>query len=190
MPVIFLLVESPEDAAFLSDLYTTHQRLIYSTAAKYAPKQHDKEDIAQDALVKMVKYISSLRKLDRCALASAVVIITRSTAINFVKHQNVVQKHRTHADWDLDEIPPGNDVITVEDMVALSEHKNCLDKIWPRLSETDRFLLEGKYILGLNDAELAGFVGCKPGSIRMKLTRARRNALAELKRIDFCYDPS
>lgn len=188
IPVIFLLIESPEDAAFLNNLYNDHMRLMYATAAKYATKQQDKEDIVQDTLVKMVKYISSLRKLDRCTLPSAVVILTRNTAINFAKHQKVVQKHHIRTDWDPDELPPGNDVITVEDMVALSEYKDCLDKIWPRLSETDRFLLEGKYILGLNDAELAEFVGCKPGSIRMKLTRARRNALAELKRIDFCYD--
>lgn len=187
-PFIFLFVESPEDAAFLSDLYRDYYRLMYATAARYASRQQDKEDIVQDTLVRIVKYISAFRKLDRCTLPSAVVILTRNTAINFAKHQTVVEKH--HADWDPDELPPRRDVITVEDMVALSEYKDCLDKIWPRLSETDRFLLEGKYILGLSDAELAECVSCKPDSIRMKLTRARRKALAEMKRIDFYYDPS
>ena len=40
----------------------------------------------------------------------------------------------------------------------------------------DRLLLEGKYILGYTDAELADMLGCKKSSVRMKLTRARRRA--------------
>lgn len=190
IPIVFLSVESPEDADFLQSLYTNYLRLMFATAGRYASNQQDKEDIVQDALVKMVKYISYLRKLDRCTLPSAVVILTRNTAINFSKHQNVVQKHVIRASWDPDEIPPSEGTITVEDMVTLSECKACLDIIWPKLSQIDQFLLEGKYILGFNDAELAEFVGCKPSSVRMKLTRARRNALAEMKRIDFFYDQS
>lgn len=38
-------------------------------------------------------------------------------------------------------------------------------------------VLEGRYFLGLTDEELAQLFGCKPGSVRVKLTRARRNAL-------------
>lgn len=191
IPVIFLLLESPEDAEFLNRLYTDFERLMYATAGKFTASQPDKEDIVQDTLVKMAKYISSLRKLDRCALPSAVVILTKSTAINFARHQNVVRRHSIRTDRDPDDILlPLPDAVSVEEMVALSEHRDGLRRIWPKLSKTDRFLLEGKYILGLDDAELAGYVGCKPGSIRMKLTRARRSALAELKRIDFCYDPS
>lgn len=36
--------------------------------------------------------------------------------------------------------------------------------------------MEGKYILGYTDAELADMLGCKKSSVRMKLTRARRRA--------------
>lgn len=189
-PFILLAVESPEDADFLCKLYTDYHRLMYATAGKFTSSQEDKEDIVQDALVKMVKYVAYLRKLDGCTLPSAVVILTRNTAINFARHRSIVQKHTSPSGWDPDEIPPGSDVSTVEDMVALSEMRNGLDTIWPKLSENDRILLEGRYILGLSDDELAEFVGCKPSSVRMKLTRARRNALAEMKRIDFCYDQS
>ena len=45
------------------------------------------------------------------------------------------------------------------------------------LSENDQLLLEGKYLLGYTDTELASLLKCKVGSIRMKLTRARRKAL-------------
>ncbi len=187
-PIILLAVESPEDAEFLCRLYANCDRLMYATAGKFTANQQDKEDIVQDTLVRIVKYVAYLRKLDSCTLPFSVVILTRNTAINFAKHRSVVQKHISPSGWDPDEIPPGNDVSTVEDMVALSEMRNSLDTIWPKLSRNDRILLEGRYILDLSDEELAKFVNCKPSSVRMKLTRARRNALAEMKRIDYCYD--
>lgn len=187
-PIILLAVESPEDAEFLCRLYANCDRLMYATAGKFTANQQDKEDIVQDTLVRIVKYVAYLRKLDSCTLPFSVVILTKNTAINFAKHRSVVRKHISPSGWDPDEIPPGNDVSTVEDMVALSEMRNSLDTIWPKLSRNDRILLEGRYILDLSDEELAKFVNCKPSSVRMKLTRARRNALAEMKRIDYCYD--
>ena len=49
------------------------------------------------------------------------------------------------------------------------------------MSAEDRALLEGKYILGDSDEMLARTLHCKPSSIRMKLTRARRRALKLLE---------
>lgn len=63
-------------------------------------------------------------------------------------------------------------------MMDLSGYRVLLSKIWPRLPEDDRVLLEGKYILGYSDQELAEEIGCQANSIRVKLTRARRRALA------------
>ena len=67
------------------------------------------------------------------------------------------------------------------------EQLDALRRVWPRLSEADQLLLSGRYILGLDDRELARLAGCKPGSVRMKLTRARRNALREMKK-ERCID--
>ena len=68
----------------------------------------------------------------------------------------------------------------MDDLMILSEENAQLREIWPMLSEDQRFILEGKYILGYSDKELAEQLQCNPSSIRMKLTRARRNALALL----------
>ena len=42
----------------------------------------------------------------------------------------------------------------------------------------DRILLSGKYVFCHSDAELAQNLGCAPSSIRMKITRAKRKAMA------------
>lgn len=189
-PILLLAVESPDERDFLCRLYSDYHRLMYATAGKYVSDQLEKEDIVQDTLEKMVKNVKYLLQLERCILPSAVVILVRNTAINHAKHLGVVRKHTAYSTGDASTISSAAFIPSVEDMVALNEARDCLDRIWPKLSESDRILLEGKYILGLSGNELAALVGCKPDSVRMKLTRARRNALAEMKRIDFDYDES
>ena len=57
-----------------------------------------------------------------------------------------------------------------------------------KLSEDDQELLWGKYYFELSDAELADLFGCKPASIRMKLSRAKRRAMGVLKEGAFSYE--
>lgn len=188
-PMFFLCLRPTEDRDLLFQIYTRYERLMYATAGRYTTLQQEKEDIVQDALVKMVSCVERLRQLDGCALTSFVVILTRNTAVNHVKHLGVIHKHRTCDGWDSDTIPV-LPALSVEDMIALSEIRDCLNRVWPLLPGDDCLLLEGRYLLGLNDAELAELVGCKPDSVRMKLSRARRNAMAEMKRSGYEYDPS
>ena len=65
----------------------------------------------------------------------------------------------------------------LDDLLILRERQQKLAATWLNIPEDDRMLLEGKYLLGLSDGELAELAGCKSNSVRMKLTRARRNAL-------------
>ena len=53
-----------------------------------------------------------------------------------------------------------------------------------------KILLEGKYILGLSDEELAAEFDCSPNSIRMKLTRARRQVIKLVKEGGFSFEPA
>ena len=61
--------------------------------------------------------------------------------------------------------------------MAALEDKGRLITALESLPDNERLLLEQKYFLGSSDEELARFFRCKPGSVRMKLTRARRHML-------------
>lgn len=61
--------------------------------------------------------------------------------------------------------------------------------VWAHLTEEEQTLLEGKYIIGYTDAELAGQLQCKVSSIRMKLTRARRRAISLLNEQERDVEP-
>ena len=49
------------------------------------------------------------------------------------------------------------------------------------MTESDQLLLLGKYTMDMSDTELAQVINCKPSSIRMKLTRARRLFIEKLR---------
>ena len=107
-------------------------------------------------------------------MVAYVVYTVRNTAINRLRKQSKERDRRVSFD-ELDQeysLP-----LTLDELLILAENHRELVALWRELPEVDRLLLDGKYFLELSDAELAQQVGCKASSVRMKLTRARRNAM-------------
>ncbi len=184
MPPSVLTQDQTDAQEFMVGLYEQYRRLMFSTARKYTADPQESEEIVQDALVKLVENVDTMRRVERCVLPAMIVIIVRNTAINHLKHMNVVRRHRAELPEEQDE-PSGGP--SMDELMVREEQLDALRRVWPRLSEADQLLLSGRYILGLDDRELARLAGCKPGSVRMKLTRARRNALREMKK-ERCID--
>ena len=188
-PLALMSAASPENQDFLYKLYQDYHLLMFATAGKYTSNAHDKEEIVQSSLVKLIENVDRLQKLECCTLSSFVVILTRNVAINYLKHLNVIQKH-SYPLSEQDNAGSLDNSSSLDEIVILRDKVSALARIWPHLPEQDQLLLSGKYILGLSDTELAQLVGCKPSSIRMKLTRARRNALHKMRENGDDYDKS
>ena len=69
----------------------------------------------------------------------------------------------------------------LRELAILAERRETLRRAWSRLDDGARDLLAGKYILEKSDDEIAEELGCASGSVRMKLTRARRRLLETMK---------
>jgi len=140
------------------------------------------DDIIQDACIKLIDKIPTLKILDCCRLHSYVVLTVRSVAINFIKRSDVRKKHTyLGAEDDMKDIISDSvtdDAESVESTVIYREKIKELRKAMLLLPERDRLLLEYKYILNMNDTEIAAQINIKPSSVREYLTRARRKALA------------
>lgn len=61
------------------------------------------------------------------------------------------------------------------------ERRKELLSAFQSMPEIEQLLLFGKYSMDMSDFELAQIVGCKPSSVRMKLTRARRIFIEKLR---------
>jgi RNA polymerase sigma-70 factor (ECF subfamily) len=177
--------ESFDDKEYMMYIYDKYVLLMFSTARKFVVEPTTVEDLVQDALVRLIPKVSTMRKLSCPTLTAYVVYTVRNTAINYLRHNSVKDRYIAQEELGADSVNLRDDELTPEKLLLLSERTKEFTYIWDRLPEDDRELLRGKYILGLNDKELAKLLGCKADSIRMKLTRARRRALQELKEGEF-----
>ena len=169
----------PDDRAFMEELCQNYKWLMFSTVQKYISNSADQKDVMQDSMEKLMKKVSTLRPMARCSLASYIVYTIRSTSIDFLR----AQKRNVERNISLD-VPEFLELEAVDppldDLIISAQQSQRLQSVWPDLSEEERTLLDGKYILGYTDKELASRLGCQPSSIRMKLTRARRRAFERL----------
>ena len=165
---------------FMKDLYQTYSRLMYATVLRMIPDCQDCEDIVQDAVESLCKKVHTLMGLPAPALPVYIVYTVKNRARNFKRHQTVVDRHivpMTNPSLERLEAPDP----PPEARLELEEQVNALYKVWPRLPEQDRELLYRKYVLRQDNEELAEFLRCKPDSVRMRLTRAKRKAAALMK---------
>ena len=164
--------------SFMKNLYKRYSRLMYATALRLIPDGQDCEDIVQDAVECLCKKVHTLMGLPAPALTVYIIYTVKNKASNFKRHQTVVDKHvlpMTNVERLESPDPPP------ETHLELKEQINTLYKVWPQLPEQDRELLYRKYVLRQDNEELAEFLRCKPDSVRMRLTRAKRKAAALMK---------
>ncbi len=172
-------LEGPDYQADIEKMYLKYKRLMYATASKFTRNAEDQKDIVQMAMERLIKIFSAPGVKERCSSAGYIVFTIRSVSIDFLRRRSrETEQCVSMEDGRLAEMAITEDLL--EDLLLRLDRKERLMSLWPRLSAEDRVLLEGKYILDQTDEELAGILACKPASIRMKLTRARRRAAALL----------
>lgn len=173
IPICILAIEGESDRAFMTDLFVQYQKLMYSTILKVTTDQWLADDIFQITLENLIKKVDLLKRLDRDHLVNYILVASRNTAYNVCQHQR-----RESAQYDTDfpssEYTPN--VFNVEDYVIKKSQSSVLHDIWPKLDPRTKFILESKYILEKNDAEIAKELGIEPASVRMALSRARKKA--------------
>lgn len=102
-------------------------------------------------------------------------MVVRNIAINMLKHEDVIKARAA----EVAEHEPT--ALTPDEILIARENAEALIQALQRLPVAEQLLLEGKYMLEYSDTYLAKQIGCQPKSVRMKLTRARRHALQEMK---------
>lgn len=159
---------------FVLWLYQDFHRLMFYTARKYVADPKQQEDVVQESLRKLMERAPHLRRFSRNALAGYVAATVRNAAIDDLKARQEEQGRLVRLDGMSAQADPRG--LELEDALILREDQALLRRIWPKLAEETRIALKGKYVLEYSDEEIARLLGCKPSSVRMRLTRARREA--------------
>ena len=173
--LMFILAATSEsdERQFMISLYEEYYKLMFSTAKKYVSNYHTAEDVVQESLINLLKNIRTLIPLERCYLAGYIVCTVRNTSINHLKKESMKKKLGVPVpvEGSEAEISPAP---SIEELLLLKEDIHALLLAMNQLSEEEQTLLQGRYLLGLSDEEIAETIQCKPSSVRMKLTRVRR----------------
>ena len=178
MPFVMMQEDTaPNDQEFILSIYEEYKKIMFSKAKRYLGGEDAVEDIVQDVMLKLIQKVQKLRGLDRYTLTAYIVCSIRNTAIDYLRRKQTHDKYTVplypdeaseeYISW---QVP--------EDLLLHAESRERFYQAWERLAEEDRILLSGKYVFCHSDAELAQDLGCAPSSIRMKITRAKRKAMA------------
>lgn len=138
------------------------------------------EDIVQTAVLSLLKNEATLQRLPPYAQINYIAAAVRNTAINTIKRDQKETARCIPLD-DLTEDFPQAHIPGAEVRYLEKERQEELLTAFQKMREEEKQLLYGKYLMDLSDAELAQMLGCKPSSVRMKLTRARRAFVEKLR---------
>lgn len=187
LTAILSVCENESEQEFIEKIYSQYKYIMLKTARQYESDPDIVDDLIQDSLVKLIKKTSLLMSLERCSLVSYIVYTVKNTAINHLRHRSVIRQHISEQESQEDAYRVDDKARSVEDLLISSIQAEELRSVLARLPERDQILLQGKYQLYLSDEELAKTLNCKPDSVRMMLTRARRHALDLLEKEGFVY---
>lgn len=180
--MLIYTVPMPEDENeqnFILAMYEQYKYIMFQTAKKFESAADRAEDLIQEVLVKLIEKAPVLMSLEDHCLASYIIQTIRNTAANRIRSKRTSEKYidaRELTEEAETSLQQWADRV-IEDDVLRSLESDELWSIFESLPDRTQLLLRGKYQFSLDDAELARLIGCRPDSIRMMLTRARRQAL-------------
>ena len=159
------------DTAAFEQLVTRHQaaavRLAYTLAGG------DAEDAAQEAFVK------AFRALDRFRTGSAfkpwLFAIVANEARN--RRRSAGRRERLSVRVAAQARPTGE---TPEDAAVAADRRRRLASAIETLPDRDREVIACRWFAGLSEAEISQVLGCRPGTVKSRLSRAMERLRAAL----------
>lgn len=183
LPIIISSIDSPEDRDLMSDFYLMYNALLYNEAWKFLEIKEDVEDIVYETLTKIIEKMDIFRELKPLQRVQYALTTVKNLSYIFLKRSN----HFTIVSFDNIEFDiPADDGLSAEKVAEKNIFELHIKQIWKELPVEERMLLEQKYILQWKDEDLAESLGIQPQSVRMRLTRAKRNIIKEMQNKEFC----
>ena len=163
--------DSKTDQQYMFEFYESYKGYLFHTARKFTNSQADCEDIVQDVLVRLMRNISTLRRLSKNQTATYLFLTVRSVYTDRVKSPQ--QRVILFSDVSLEMFNKDVENDTQDYGYNAKWDAEILKSMLPA---KDWDLLEEKYILEQSDNEIAQKRNCSPDSIRTMLHRVRLRA--------------
>jgi RNA polymerase sigma-70 factor (ECF subfamily) len=179
------LLQRGDDAA-LEQALALLQNTVFSFSMKVCGQRQDAEDTMQEVLVKSVPHLPKFES------PKALLVWLYKVAKNRCLMSRRRSKFAPKEDLSLQELMPdrrelerlsGDGSINPETFAIRSEEAGLLREAIQRLPSQYRIVLVLRDMEGLTDEEVAEITGLRPGTVRVRLHRARLFVRKELMKV-------
>ena len=158
----------------MTALYQNYQRLMMREVLRIVHNKWEAEDIFHTTIERLIDKLQELRQMDREHLVNYIIVACRYNSFWYLREK------RRHVEFPFDDFSDHPDISQDQNAIESRLVQECeieaLKKVWPKLDDRARLVLESRYILNKSDAEIAAEMSISPDSVRMALTRARKAA--------------
>ena len=182
MPAVILAIQDESDRTYMEWVFQTYHRLMYYYIMEILNDSWQADDVMQESVIRLIDKIDVLRRLSESKRRNYIITTAKNMAISYLRRE-AIRKGIPYNDWAKGCVgtePEDNP----EALVLHQEEMDLLQYVWDDLDERSRYLLSGRYILEQSFEEMAHELGVSAGSARMLLTRAKRSALALIKKYE------
>ena len=179
-----------ENIEYIELLYNEYKWLMYSSIQKYVNNPEVIEDLLHDSIIKLIPKAPMLRNMEKPAMITYVVYTVRNTTFNYLKHAKLEINNLTLEMDALSESLRANetDDRSLETQIIIDQQAEEFRRVLIQLPAKEQEILIRKYYLDESNCEIAKQLNCKSNSVRMMLTRARRDLLQLLRKEKHFYE--
>ena len=169
------MVGRPRDLDTYDQLVREHQGIAFRTAYVITGSAADAEEVVQDAFVK------AYRARGRFRSGAPFRPWLLAIVANEARNRRRATGRRARLSLQLaEERPSGGAAPSPEVALLAREERAELLAAVDRLGEDQRAAIACRYFLGLSEAETAAVLGCRPGTVKSRLSRALARLEEEL----------
>ena len=155
------------DLDAFEQLVREHQGIAFRTAYVITGSAADAEEVAQDAFVKAHRALGRFR--EGAPLRPWLLAIVANEARN----RRRAAARRARFELHLAEERPSRDAAPSPEAALLArEQRERLLSALAALGEEQRQVVACRHVLGLSERETAAALGCRPGTVKSRLSRA------------------
>ena len=166
------------DGAAYEDLVRMHQQVAFRTACLIAASAADAEEAAQDAFVKAWRALPRFREGAPFRPWLLAIVANEARA----RRRAAGRREAWTARAAREQMVSGGAAPSPETTVVQDERREELLAALARLDERDRTVLSLRHLLDLSEREIAAVLGCRPGTVKSRLSRAGERLRAEVDR--------
>ena len=165
------------DVGAFEKIITEYQSVVYSISYRYADNVHDAADMAQEEFLKMFKTINTFRFKSK--FSTWIYRVATNTCLDMVKSRRRTDSAVSFGSFDDDDggfaAEPADTRFMPDERLEAAEAKDVVNRAIGELSDEYRTVIILRDIRGLSYEEIADVVDCSVGTVKSRISRARRN---------------